>query len=137
MSQYSRITTYLAENYPDLDFAGLSYIKKYYGAHLKIIPFLSEYHTYFKDSYISKKYISYQQLFDNFPLLGKWTTEHSFYNTPLYTYLNPTEPQFTKALSRFLFENQQSCWAFLLAIFELLGNLNKKLPLMDILAYVK
>ena len=57
MSQYSRITTYLAENYPDLDFAGLSYIKKYYGAHLKIIPFLSEYHTYFKDSYISKKYI--------------------------------------------------------------------------------
>lgn len=69
-------------------------------------------------------------MFDNFPLLGKWTTEHSFYNTPLYTYLNPTEPQFTKALSRFLFENQQSCWAFLLAIFELLGNLNKKLPLM-------
>ena len=49
MSQYSRITTYLAENYPDLDFAGLSYIKKYYGAHLKIITFLSEYHTYFKD----------------------------------------------------------------------------------------
>lgn len=130
MSQYSRITTYLAENYPDLNFAGLSYIKKYYGAHLKIIPFLSEYHTYFKDSYTSKKYISYQQLFDNLPLLGKWTTEHSFYNTPLYTYLNPTEPQFTKALSRFLFENQQSCWAFLLAIFELLGNLNKKLPLM-------
>ena len=43
-------TTYLAENYPDLDFVGLSYIKKYYGAHLKIIPFLSEYHTYFKDS---------------------------------------------------------------------------------------
>lgn len=43
MSQYSRITTYLAENYPDLDFVGLSYIKKYYGAHLKIIPFLSEY----------------------------------------------------------------------------------------------
>lgn len=54
MSQYSRITTYLAKNYPDLDFAGLSYIKKYYGAHLKIIPFLSEYHTYFKDSYTSK-----------------------------------------------------------------------------------
>lgn len=56
------------------------------------------------------------------PLLGKCEKQHAYFQKPLYCHLNPTEPQFTKALSCFLKDNQQSCMAFICAIYILLGK---------------
>lgn len=120
---YTLIDMQLGDIYPQ----SLSYMQAYYGAQLKIKSFLQDYHDYISEQYAKTDYKTYETLLDNFPFLGKFTAQHSFHLTPLYRYLNPTEPQFTKALSKFLFENQQSCKAFLQAVFTLLPQKNGEL----------
>lgn len=120
---YKQIDMRLYNVYPQ----SLSYIRALYGAKLKINAFLQDYHGYITQQYQQSECVSYNRLFCHFPILGNFSDRHSFRYTPLYRYLNPTEPQFTKALSKFLFENQQSCKAFLQAIFTLL-NQNIQLP---------
>lgn len=121
LSQLSEV--YCDNVYPQ----SLSYIQSLYGAQLKVKSFLQNYHHYIAKQYPKIDYKTYEELLSNFPFLGNYSDCHSFCYTPLYLYLNPTEPQFTKALSNFLLENQQSCKAFLQAVFTLL-NENKKLP---------
>lgn len=111
----------------DVDFASIAYIKEYYTRHIKILPFLRQHNKLFQNAYAHSNYMSYSTLIENFPILGKLNKQHSFFYPPLYKYLNPTEPQFTKALSKFLSRNQQTCQAFVQAIFSLL-NCNKVLP---------
>ena len=98
------------------------YINEFYGTRLKVKSFLQDYHDYIAQQYSQAEYITYRNLFSNFPFLGNYTETHSFRKLPLYRYINPTEPQLTKALSNFLLKNQQSCQAFLQAIFTLLNK---------------
>ena len=122
---FSQLSELYCQNiYPQ----SLSYMQAYYGAQLKIKSFLQDYHDYIAEQYAKTDYKTYEALLDNFPFLGKFTARHSFHLTPLYRYLNPTEPQFTKALSNFLLENQSTCKAFLQAVFTLLHQKNKELP---------
>lgn len=120
-SQLSEV--YCDDAYPQ----SLSYIQEFYGAQLKVKSFLQDYHDYIAKQYAKTDYKTYEDLLSNFPFLGNYSAHHSFRYKPLYRYLNLKEPQFTKALSNFLLENQQSCKAFLQAIFKLL-NQNKELP---------
>ena len=64
---------------------------------------------------------------NNHPILGKCNKEHSFFKSPLYRHMDPTEPQLTKALSSFLKDNPLTCKAFLDAIFTSLKQ-DVKLP---------
>ena len=109
------------KQYALVDYDSLPYIQAFYGSQIKIKYFLYDYRDYIAQQYADlSKSITYEHLFKNFPFLGNFTSRHSFHLPPLYRYLNPTEPQFTKALSGFLYENQSSCKAFLQAIFTLL-----------------
>lgn len=113
-SQLSEV--YCDDAYPQ----SLSYIQEFYGTQLKVKSFLQDYHDYIAKQYAKTDYKTYEDLLSNFPFLGNYSAHHSFRYKPLYRYLNLKEPQFTKALSNFLLENQSSCKAFLQAIFTLL-----------------
>lgn len=117
-----RYFSQLSEEYcKDVYPQSLSYIQAFYGAQLKVKSFLQDYHDYIAEQYVKTNYKTYDELFNNFPFLGNYSAKHSFSYKPLYRYLNLKEPQFTKALSYFLLENQSSCKAFLQAVFTLLN----------------
>lgn len=64
--------------------------------------------------------ISSVDITKNHPVLGVDYSQSSYSQPELYKYIEPTEPQLTKALAYFLNENQESCRAFVQAVLQLL-----------------
>lgn len=100
------------------------FAKQNRSAELKIKDFYSDY----QDLITSKiKDITFKFMKEH-PILGECTDTHSYFRKPLYRYLDPYEPQFTKALTCFLRTNQLICKTFIESIFQLLNLQKKELP---------
>lgn len=113
-----KICAYATQLYPVTVEVCWAYVKEQYQKHQTVKSFMKDYKRFFEKSYLSGNFLSYNDFMEKHPILGKCHKNHAFFYRPLYRYLKLDEEDYTKALARFLNDNQESCRAFVYALIN-------------------